>query len=74
MNGFNIYETKTELKAIAQDLLRGAPSIYIFRTKFCLFYINRKNIENRQYVVNMKAKGVVVMTESAITFPLPGSR
>ena len=28
-------------------------------------------MENRQYLVNMKAIGVEVMTKSVITFPLP---
>ena len=30
-------------------------------------------VENRQYDVNMNAIGIVVVTESAITFPVPGS-
>ncbi len=46
------------LKAILRDLLISAPSIYILLNKF--------SIKNRQYLVNMKAIGVVVMTQSAI--------
>ncbi len=41
---------------------------------YCLHKFKKKTIENRQHLVNMKAIGVVVMSESAITFPLPGSR
>ncbi len=55
-----------KFKTILRDLLISAPSIYIF-----LWYIY---IKNRKYLVNMKAIGVVVTTQSAITFPLPGSR
>ncbi len=62
------------IKAILRDLLVSAPSICILLDKFYIVYINQWNIKNRQYVVNMKAIGVVVMTQSAITFPLPGSR
>ena len=47
------------------------PSMYILTNKFS--YINQENIENRQYLVNIKAIGVVVMTESAINFPSSGS-
>ncbi len=37
-----------------------------------IFYCLHKSIEyqDRQYVVNMKAIGVVVMTQSAMTLPL----
>ena len=62
------------LKAIRRDVLRSAPSICIFLNNFSLVYKNQKNIENRHYVVNMKAIGAVVMTESAITFWIPGAR
>ncbi len=61
------------VKAILRDLLISAPSIYILLNKFSTVNINRKNIKNRQYLVNIKAIGVVVMTQSAIIFPLPGS-
>ncbi len=43
-------------------MLISAPSIYNSLNTFSLVYIKRKNIENRQYVVNIKAIGVVVMT------------
>ena len=46
--------------------------MYIFPNKFVSF-IKIDNIKNQQYLANMKAIGLVVMTESAITFPLPGS-
>ena len=53
----------------------SAPSKYIFLNKFFIVYINRENIESRQYLVNMKAMGaVLVMTESAVAFPLPRFR
>ena len=58
----------------SRDVLSSAPSLCIFPNKFSLVYKNRKNIENRHYVVNMKAIGAVVMTESAITFRKPGPR
>ena len=45
-----------------------------FPNNFSIIDINLQNIENRQYIVNMKAKGVVVMTEFATTFALPGFR
>ena len=48
--------------------------MYIFRKDFSVVYINQQNIENRQYLVNLKATGAVVMTKSEIMFPLPGSR
>ncbi len=50
------------------------PQYTFYSTNFLSFTCNIKNIENRQYVVNMKAIRVVVMTQSVITFPLPGSR
>ncbi len=45
----------------------SAPSIYIFLNKFSIVDVNRENMNNRHYRVNMKAVGVVVMPESAIT-------
>ena len=47
--------------------------MYAFPNKFSIVYINQENIENRQYLVNMKAIGIVIMTESAISFPFPGN-
>ncbi len=38
---------------------------------FCRLH-KSKEIENRQHLVNMKAVGVVVMTESAIIYRDPG--
>lgn len=55
-------------------LLRRPPSIYIFKINFFPVFINRKNIENRPYVVNIEAIGLVVMIEWANTFSLTGSR
>ena len=46
--------------------------MYILPNKYSIIYINQWNIAIRQYVANMKATGVVVMRECAITFPLPG--
>ncbi len=43
-------------------------STYILPNKFSIIYINQKNIESRQYAMNMKVAGVVVLTESSITF------
>ena len=48
--------------------------MYIFPINLCIVDINQYIvIENGQYLENMKATGVVVLTESAITFPLLGS-
>ena len=53
-------------KAILQNLLISA--LYV---NFPIICINWQNIEKTKYVVNKKAIiGVVVMTESSITFPL----
>ncbi len=58
------------LKQLLQDLLISASSMYIFPTNILSFTYN---IKNRQFLVNMKAIGAVVMTESAFTFLLVGS-
>ncbi len=47
------------LKAILHDLLIISVPVYILLNKFSIVYINWKNIKNRQYLVNMKAIGVV---------------
>ena len=60
-------------RAILRDLLISVPSMYILTNNFSIVYINQWNIENRQYLVNTEAIGAVFMTESANTFPLPGS-
>ena len=49
------------IKAISRDVLSSAPSMCIFQIKFYFLYINQKDIENRQYAVNMKPILAVVM-------------
>ncbi len=60
------YTCSLELKQYC-DLHISTPSMYNLSNKFSVEW----NIENK-YLVNMKAIGVVVLTETAITFPLPG--
>jgi len=62
------------IKAMRRELLRWPPSIYIFKINFFPVFINRKNIHNRPYVVNIEAIGLVVMAEWANTLALTGSR
>ena len=63
-----------QIKAITRFAYEYALYVH-FLNNFAVVYIHRQNIENRQYLVKMKAIGVVlVLTQSAITFPLPGSR
>ncbi len=52
----------------------SAPSMYIFPNKVSIVGKNQYKIENRQYLVNMKDIGIVVLTEPAITCSLPESR
>ena len=47
-------------------------NVYVHFTQQILYIMNQQNIDDKKYVVNMKAIGVVVMTESEITFPLLG--
>ncbi len=51
-------------------------SLYVHFSQqiFLCWHQLTQKIENRQYLVNMKAVGVVVTTSSAVTFPLPRCR
>ena len=54
---------KDALKAIPRDVISSAPSMCIFQTIFSFLCINQNNIENRQYLVNMKLVHAVVMSQ-----------
>ena len=58
-------------EAIQRDLFRSAHFMYILSNKCLVIYANQQNIENRQHLMNVKVIGVVAITESAITIPLP---
>ncbi len=54
----------TYIKAVLQDLLKSASSMYVLLNKFSIIYISQKNINNRQYGATTIAVGVVLISQN----------